>query len=149
MMRNKNYLIIGGSLNLFIALVHLIAIFVGAPAYEFLDAPLLAFYSEMGSSFPAVLTACVTLFFLLFSVYAFFSAGSKVRLPMQKLFIKAIGWLFLFRGLALFWYIYLKVTNSPFASHKEIGFSLFALFIGILYLMGSSDYSLEKTKHAS
>ena len=115
-MRNKSYLIVGGSLNFFIALIHLIAIFIGAPAYEVLDAPELAFYAEMGSSLPSWITFFVMLFFILFGLYAFCAAGAKIKLPMQRAMLKGITYLFLLRGLAVFWFIYLQMSNAPGSS---------------------------------
>lgn len=137
-MRKKSYLILAGSVNFFIALVHIIALFVGAAAYDFLDAPQLAFYAEMGSSIPFCITLFTIFFFMLFGLYAFYAAGSKIKLPMQNKFIVGIGYVFLARGLCALWFMYLYVKEGTFSSLKEIGFSLIALAIGGLYLYGNT-----------
>ncbi len=146
-MKQTPYLIIGGSLNFFISIIHLLALFVGAPIYQILDAPALAFYAEMGSSIPFWLTFAMMALFLIFAIYAFCGAGSKIKLPFQSLMLKIIGSLFLFRGLALFWFFYLKVMGIPKVSLKEIGFSLFSLLIGFFYVLGTKkDFQLQKTQ---
>ena len=135
-MRKKSYLIIAGSLNFFIAILHVATIFVGAPAYYFLDAPELAIYTELGFIFPAWITLFITLVFFFFGLYAFCGAGGKIKLPWQNLMLKIIGTLFLVRGLALFWYGYVQFTSPTESSLKEIVFSSVALILGLLYWMG-------------
>ncbi len=143
-MRNKGYFVIAGSLNFFIAIIHVVAIFVGAPAYYFLDAPQLAIYTELGFIFPAWITLIVTAFFFIFGLYAFCAAGSKVRPPFQNPMLKVIGSIFLLRGLALFWFIFVQIKSPTESSLKEIVFSLVALIIGMLYWLGVKEKSLEQ-----
>lgn len=143
-MRKKGYLVIAGSLNFFIGVMHIVTIFIGAPAYYFLDAPQLAVYTELGFMFPAWFTLIISFFFFGFGLYAFCSAGSKIKLPFQSTMLKIIGSLFLFRGLALFWYIYMQIKTPSESSLKEIVFSLLAMVIGMLYWLGVRENSQEQ-----
>lgn len=143
-MRSKGYLIIAGSLNFFIAIMHIVAIFIGAPAYYFLDAPQLAIYTELGFKFPAWLTLFVTCFFFIFGLYAFCGAGSKVKLPFQSVMLKIIGSIFLLRGLFIIFVIYQQVRMPSSASLKEIVFSLLSLIIGVLYFLGVKQRGYEE-----
>lgn len=140
-MRKKGYLLIAGSLNFFIATLHIMTIFIGAPAYYFLDAPQLAVYTELGFLFPAWLSFFVTLGFIICGLYAFCAAGSKIILPFQDKVLKVIGSLYLLRGLGLFWYCYQLFLAPTDSSLKEIVFSIFALIIGFLYWFGMKQKS--------
>lgn len=137
-MRKKGYLLIAGSLNFFIAMIHIVTIFVGAPAYYFLDAPKLAVYSELGFKYPIYLTLLVTSGFFIAGLYAFCEAGSKIKLPMQAFMIKFFAILFTFRGLAILWFISQQIRAPDGSFLKEIVFSLCALMIASLYWMGIS-----------
>ncbi|MCH9633593.1 MAG: hypothetical protein S4CHLAM7_03210 [Chlamydiae bacterium] len=143
-MRNKNHLLIGGSMNFFVALIHLIALCIGASAYEFMGAPEFAFYAHMGSSIPFWIMLFTATCFAFFGFYAFCFAGGKIKLPMQSILVKGIAYLFLIRGISVMWFIYLQWAQSPNASLKEIGFSLYALLVGILYFMGTKKSKITK-----
>lgn len=137
-MKVKGYLLIAGSVNFFIAALNVIAIFVGAPAYYFLEAPELAVYSTLGSTYPAWLTLLITLFFFISGFYAFCSAGTKVKLPMQNRLLKIFAVIFTLRGMAVFWYIYEQVRAPSESPLKQIVFSFLSLMIGTLFWVGSS-----------
>lgn len=137
-MKTKGYLLIAGSVNFFIAALNVVAIFVGAPAYYFLEAPQLAVYSALGSTYPAWLTLFVTLFFFISGLYAFCSAGTKIKLPMQNPLLRIFAVLFTLRGMTIFWYIYVQVKMPSESSLKQIVFSFLSLMIGALFWLGSS-----------
>lgn len=144
-MRKKGYLLIAGSINFFIAMVHIVTIFVGAPAYNFLDAPKLAVYSTLGFKYPAFFTLFVTVGFLVAGLYALCAAGSKVKLPLQPFMLKFFATLYSLRGLAILWFIFWQIKAPDQSFLKEIVFSLCALMIGILYWMGVSDSQLKSS----
>ena len=100
------YLVIAGLCNVFIAIVHFAAIFIGPRAYAFLDAPQFSEMATNGSMVPAITTFFVALVFLFFAWYAFSSAGYGKRLPFQFFSLTLIGWLFTLRGLAVFVFIW-------------------------------------------
>lgn len=137
-MKAKGYLLIAGSVNFFIAALNIIAIFVGAPAYYFLEAPQLAVYSALGSTYPAWLTLFVTLFFFTSGLYAFCSAGSKIKLPMQEMLLRVFAVTFTLRGMAIFWYIFKQMRLPSDSSLKQIVFSFLSLMIGAMFWLGSS-----------
>ena len=130
------WLITGGVLNILIGLAHLVAIYVGAEAYAFMDAPDLARLASEGSVIPALVTGMVILFFFLFAAYGFSGAGLMKRLPFLKKGCVLIGILYVCRGLAVLWFLYLYVIASPLSYPWEILFSLIALVTGICYLKG-------------
>mgnify|MGYP001215118449 CR=1 FL=1 len=134
---NKTALFIGSIISGIIAIVHIIAIFIGAAAYRYLDAPELAVMAENGSWVPAILTCIVTLFFVLFSAYALSEIGLIRPLPFRKKVIPAIGLIYTLRGLGIIWFIYLVVIDSEHAIPREIGFSLVSLIAGLCYLYPS------------
>lgn len=137
--RKKGYLLIAGSINFLLAAMHLIVVFVGAPAYYFLDAPQLAVYSELGFIFPAWLTLMLSMMFVLFGLYAFCGAGTKVKLPLQNTVLRVIGTLYMARGLVVFWFIYDQIIHPYKGSLKEIVFSIIALMIGWLFWSGTKE----------
>lgn len=144
-MRRKGYLLIAGSLNFLLAAMHLIVICVGAPAYYFLDAPQLAVYSELGFIFPAWLTLMLACAFVIFGLYAFCGAGSKIKLPFQNTILKIIGTLFMARGLVVFWFIYYQIRHPLQGSLKEIVFSVIALMMGWLFWSGTKETKLNES----
>lgn len=134
-MKKKGYLLIAGSFNFFVAMIHVVAIFVGAPAYYFLDAPQLAVYSEQGSMYPVWLTLFVTSLFLIAGLYTLCAVGTKIKLPLQAFMLKLFAVIYTLRGVAVFWFIYQEFKAPTEAALKEIAFSSCALMIGIFYWM--------------
>ena len=129
-------LLVGVGLYFLLAVIHFAAIVIGAPAYEFLDTPELADLVRKGSMLPAWLTAGLVVFFMLCAFYLLSGAGVIRRLPMTKTMIWCIGLLFLLRGLAVFWFVYLFMAGSSALNYNEIVFSLFAFCLGFVTLYG-------------
>jgi hypothetical protein len=81
-MLGRRALLAGGLLSAGIALLHVVIIFVGAPAYRYFGAgEQMAQQAEAGSHLPALVTAAVTLFFALFAYYALAVAQVVPRPP--------------------------------------------------------------------
>ena len=138
-MRMKNqWLILGGILSLAVALVHVIIIFIGAPAYRYFSAGEdMAKAAELGSVFPAVLTLVLAAVFAIWGFYGLSGAGIIRRLPLLKIALILIGAIYTIRGVAVFLQLFQIVTSSAEVAPREIMFSLVSLVIGLAYLIGT------------
>ena len=119
-----------------IAAIHIGALFVGASALDYLDAPDLAEMLRNGSLVPIFATLGVAVIFLVFAAYALSGAGALRPLPKLRHVLLIIGSIFVFRGLGVAWFAYLVAVNSPEAIVREIFFSLVALIVGIMIFVG-------------
>lgn len=122
-----------------VALLHLVIIFVGAPAYRYFGAgEEMARLSEQGSPVPAVVTAALTLIFGVWAAYAFSAAGLLRRLPLLRAALVAIGAVYTLRGLLLgpqaLWFFSGHQAEVP---PRQLVFSAAALVTGLLYLGGT------------
>lgn len=129
-------LLAAGLATIAIALVHVVALFIGPKALAYLDAPDLAEMMERGSPVPVIATGGVIVVMLTFAAYAFAGAGVLRPLPKLSLALAVIGAIFVVRGLGVAWFSYLLIVGSPDAIPREIGFSLVSLVVGLLYLSG-------------
>jgi len=145
--RKDMRLLIAGVIILIIAVIHIGAIFVGPAAFDYLDAPQLGDYMRKGMYlFPIALTLCVTTAFLVFAAYALSGAGIIRPLPKLRSGLLIIGSIFSLRGLAVIWFIYLVLIDSPESIPREIGFSTVSLVLGILILLGG--FAVKKPSEA-
>ncbi|HVR95298.1 MAG TPA: hypothetical protein VMW27_01695 [Thermoanaerobaculia bacterium] len=128
----------GGLLSAGIALLHVVIIFVGAPAYRYFGAgEEMAQKAAEGSYFPALLTAIVTLFFALFAFYGLAGAQVAPRPPLLRTGLIAIGAIYTLRGLLLAPQLAAYMSNAPLLAPKDLVFSAVSLVIGLLYLLGT------------
>src|SRR5712692_7256575 len=94
-------LIFAAVLSFLIAAVHLVVIFVGAPAYLYFGAADLARMAEVGSPVAALLTLALAAAFIVFALYALSGAGVVRRLPLLTLGLALIGVVYTLRGLVV------------------------------------------------
>ncbi len=139
MMRNGNqWLKLGGILSFVVALLHLVIIFVGAPAYRYFGAGEdMATAAESGSAFPAMVTLALVAVFTIWGMYAFSGAGVIRRLPLLRIALLLIGAIYTLRGIAVIQQIFQIVTSSEQVEPREVMFSLVSLVIGLAYLVGT------------
>jgi hypothetical protein len=94
-------LTVGGVLSAAAALLHLVIIFHGAPAYQYFGAgERLATMAANRSPWPAIITFGIAMALAGFAAYAFAGTGI-LSLPRARTVIFAIGVLYTVRGLAL------------------------------------------------
>ena len=124
---------LGGYINIFIAVGHIIGLFWSNQMFE-----VTGIGKEMEelklihSSLPYFLTIFVAIMFFIFGLYGL-SAGNRLRkLPFAKPVIFLIAGIYIFRGLGELLADTINGTNSM----TEIIYSLFALTIGLLFLIG-------------
>ena len=107
---------LAASLSFAVAAVHLVIIFIGAPAYRFFDAgEQMARAAEAGSTLPALLTLGITIVLAVFGVYALAGAQDIPRLPFQRFALWAITGIYLLRGAAIFVELTVRLLGNPYA----------------------------------
>lgn len=137
-MSGRRALLSAGLLSAAIAVLHVIIIFVGAPAYRYFGAgEEMARRAEAGSAFPALLTAVVTLFFAAFAFYGLAGAAVAPRPPLLRTGLIVIGVIYALRGLLLAPQLVAYSSNAPHLAQKDLVFSAVSLVIGLLFLFGT------------
>lgn len=135
----------GGILSFAVALLHIVIIFIGAPAYRYFGAGEdMATAAESGSAFPAVLTLVLAVIFAIWGFYGLSGAGVIQRLPFLKIVLILIGVIYTLRGLAVFQQLFQIATSSLAVAPREIVFSVVSLIIGLAYLIGTILSMIEK-----
>ena len=132
--RMNFFLFIAGVLNAIAALLHIGCIYFGASWYRFFGAgEEMAKLAEQGSIKPTLITSAIVLILSLWSAYAFSAAGFISKLPLMKLALTLITFIFLARGIAGFFLI----TNS-LGRTSEFWFwsSAICLLFGLVHLIG-------------
>ncbi len=134
---DNSLLFAAGLGSLMIALLHIVIIYLGPPAYRYFGAgEKMARMAENGSLYPTLLTSGITLVFIVFAIYAFSGAEIIKPLPFLRLVLIGIGTIFTLRGLAVTYFVYLVMTSGHLDLVKDMAFSLVSLTIGLFYLGG-------------
>jgi len=134
----RKALLAAGLISACIALLHVIIIFVGATAYRYFGAgEEMARQAEAGSFFPGLLTAAVTLFFVVFTFYALAGAAVVPRPPLLRTGLVVIGVIYTLRGLLLAPQFVAYQAHAPRLAPKDLVFSAVSLATGLLYLLGT------------
>ncbi len=124
---------LGGYINIFIAIGHLIGLIWAEKMFEVTGiGKEMVELSVIHFSLPYLLTIFVTIIFFIFGLYGL-SADNKFRkLPFLKFGIFVIAGIYIFRGLGEL----IAGTIQGANSMNETIYSLFALTIGLLFLIG-------------
>jgi hypothetical protein len=128
------FLIVAGTLSAIAAILHLGCIYFGASWYRFFGAgEQMALLSDQGSIQPTLITSGIVLVLSIWSIYAFSAAGIIFKLPLIRLALVLITFIYLARGIAGFFLI-----NSPMGRPPEfwIWSSVICLSFGIVHLIG-------------
>lgn len=138
-MRRERILLLAGWLSAAVAALHVVIIFLGAPAYRYFGAgEEMARQAEAGSFVPAAMTLFIAVVFAVFSLYAFAGAGRLRRLPLLRTGLAVIAAIYTLRGLGLFFELAGYVQGSEAVMPRHLAFSVVSLTIGILYLLGTA-----------
>jgi hypothetical protein len=138
-MRRDHVLLVAGWLSVAIAVLHLVIIFVGPPAYRYFGAgEEMAVQAEAGSIVPAAMTLLIAGVFAVFSLYAFAGAGRLRRPPLLRTGLAVIAAIYTLRGLALLPELAGYVQGSETVMPRELVFSAVSLTVGLLYLLGTA-----------
>jgi hypothetical protein len=130
----NKFLIIAGTLNAVVAILHMGCIYFGAPWYRFFGAgEQMAVLAERGSLQPTLITSGIVLVLSFWSLYAFSGAGVVFRLPLLRSALVLITLIYLLRGIAGFF-----LVNSPMGRSPEfwVWSSLICLCLGFIHLIG-------------
>jgi len=127
-------LVIGATLSVIAALLHVACIFGGPAWYCFFGAgERMAQAAERGSWYPALATLGITVVLIVWAAYALSAAGALSPLPLLKAGIVAITAIYLLRGLVLVPVLVLKPSQvTPFV----VWSSLICLGYGVVHLWG-------------
>ena len=125
----------GGYINILIAIAHIIGLFWAEQMFEVTGVGKeMTELAEIHFALPYVITIFVSIMFLIFGLYGL-SAGEKIRkLPFLKLGIFVIAGIYIFRGLGEL--IFDISRQQSHQSETETVYSLIALTIGLLFLIG-------------
>lgn len=138
MRRKERVLVLAGWLSVAIAALHVVIVFLGAPAYRYFGAGEdMARQAEAGSLVPAALTLVIAAVFGVFALYAFAGAGRFRRLPLLRIGLAVISAIYLVRGLSLLPELAGYAQDSGTAPPRYLAFSFTSLVIGLLYLAGT------------
>jgi len=132
-------LVLAGIGSSLIALLHIIIIVIGESAYQYFQGVGDEFAQMLnnGSILPTIITAIITLVFIIFALYAFSGSGIILRLPYLQIILIAIGTIFILRGIMnIPFYAYVIVKHFEITECKSFAFDLISLLIGILYIIG-------------
>ena len=119
-----------------VAVLHVLIIFIGAPAYAYFGAAGLASRAAAGSPMPALITGGLVVLFALAGAYALAAAGSLHRLPLLRVVLIAIGVIYTLRGLPALPQVVLLFLDTPQLPVRAVVFSLGSLLIGLSHLAG-------------
>lgn len=137
-MRREHIFALAGWLSVAVAVLHLVIIFLGAPAYRYFGAGEdMARMAEAGSLLPAALTLCITAVFAVFAWYAFAGAGLLRRPPLLRTGLVVIATIYTVRGLSLLPELGKYLGDSGAVLPRTLVFSLVSLVTGLLYLVGT------------
>ena len=128
------FLIVAGTLSAIAAILHLGCIYFGASWYRFFGAgEQMALLSEQGSIQPTLITSGIVLVLSIWSIYTFSAAGIIFKLPLIRLALVLITFIYLARGIAGFF-----LVNSPMGRSPEfwIWSSVICLSFGVIHLIG-------------
>lgn len=133
---------LGGYINILIAIGHIVGLIWSEQMFE-----VTGIGKEMNElaqthpSLPYLLTVFVAIVFFIFGLYGLSADGKFKKLPFLKLGIFGIAGIYIFRGLGELIVDTLQGTNSS----TEIIYSIFALAIGLLFLIGGlKKWKLKK-----
>ena len=132
---------LGGYINIIIAIAHLIGLFWADQMFEVTGiGKEMTELAQYHSSLPYLLTIFVSVVFLIFGLYGLSADNKFRRLPFLKPIIFTIAGIYLLRGIGELIYDLEKQQADQFL---EITYSLVAVFIGLLFLLGGLKWKTD------
>ncbi|WP_166926116.1 hypothetical protein [Flavobacterium poyangense] len=134
-MQQKNRLLsLGGYTNILIAIAHLVGLLWANKMFEVTGiGKEMERLAQKHFSLPYLVTIFVAIVFFIFGLYGLSAANKFRKLPFLKPAIFAIAAIYLFRGAGELIY---DIKQQEASQFLEILYSLIALFIGLLFLIG-------------
>lgn len=120
-----------------IAALHLVCAIVGPPAYRYFGAgEAMASKAAAGSPIPALITLPLTGMFAASAFYALSLGGRLQPLPASRWIVLGVGIVFALRGLQVFPESLRNLRAPGSVPVRFLVFSVVALLVGALYLVG-------------
>ena len=133
---------LGGYINILMAIGHIVGLFWADKMFEVTGiGKEMTELAQTQNLLPYLLTIFVAIIFFIFGLYGLSADGKFRKLPFLKPAIFIIAGIYVFRGLGELIADKIQGTNSM----NETIYSLFALTIGLLFLIGG----LRKWKFAT
>lgn len=137
-MSGKALLILGGICSFVLAILHVIIIFAGGPAYQYFGAGENTLkLVETGSLLPTIRTLSIAIALFIFGIFSFSGAGIIKPVKHVKIALPIIGCIYTIRGLALVVQMAQMFGNPASVQPRELNFSLVSLLVGIFILAGT------------
>ncbi len=134
-MQQKNIMLkLGGYINIIIAIAHIVGLFWADKIFEVTGVG--GEMTELGqthSSLPYLLTIFVSSVFFIFGLYGLSASNKFRKLPFLKPGIFLIAGIYLLRGIGE---LVFEIEKQQANQFWEIIYSLIAVFIGLLFLIG-------------
>ena len=125
---------VGGYINILIAIAHIIGLFWADAMFEVTGiGKEMTELDQSHSSFPYLLTIFVSNAFFIFGLYGLSADNKFRRLPFLKAVIFTIAGIYLLRGIGE---LIFDLQEQQANQFLEITYSLIAVSIGLLFLIG-------------
>jgi hypothetical protein len=135
---------LGGCLNILIAVGHIVGLFWAGKMFEVTGiGKEMTELAQKHTALPYLLTIFVAIVFFIFGLYGLSADNKFRRLPFLKPVIFAIAGIYLLRGIGELIFDLEKQQANQFL---EITYSIIAVFIGLLFLIGGlKKWKLKQT----
>lgn len=125
---------LGGYINILIAFTHIVGLFWADKLFEVTGIGReMTALGQTHATLPYLLTIFVAIVFFIFGLYALSAADKFRKLPFLKPAIFVIAGIYLLRGIGELIFDMEMQQADPIL---ETTYSLFAIFIGLLFLIG-------------
>lgn len=132
---------LGGYINIIIAIAYLLGLVWADIMFEVTGiGKEMTELAQYHSSLPYLLTIFVSVVFLIFGLYGLSADNKFRRLPFLKPIIFTIAGIYLLRGIGELIFDLKKQQADQFL---EITYSLVAVFIGLLFLLGGLKWKTD------
>ena len=133
-------LIVAAVLSFIASLLHVAIVFGGPDWYRFFGAGEgMATLAEKGSSQPTLITLGIAAILSVWGLYALSGAGVILKLPLLRLALSIITFIYLARGIAGL--VLPFVSNHPVITQNSVAFwlvsSVICIVFGLFYLYGT------------
>ena len=135
---------LSGYINIIIAIAHIIGLFWADRMFEVTGiGKEMIKLAKHHSSLPYLVTILVSIVFFIFGLYGLAADNKFRRLPFLKPAIFTIAGIYLLRGIGELFFDMEKQQANQFL---EVTYSLIAVFIGLLFLLGGiKKWNLKQT----
>jgi hypothetical protein len=148
-MKAPRFPLVAGAIgSFFIAVLHLVIIFLGAPGYRYFGAPDLAVLAKRGSLTPVLVTSGIVLVFTVWGFFALSGAGLVRPFPFLRTSLSLIAAAYTLRGLLLIPELSRLLSGALLAPRAAV-FSAVSLCIGLAHFTGLFTLVRQRPSHES